>query len=617
MKSRNGRVENIASGRTPVFEKLYAGIILGAFSSVVCVLLFLNGCGGSERSRPVARAKVRRMDLDIVVEKGGSIEAAKKREIRSEVWGENRIIYLIPEGTQVKKGDVLVRLDSSQLEERLTQQEIAYQTALANKIQAEEEYEIQVSQNESDIAQAELALEFAIMDLRKYTGYEGPVFADEGITKEVDPPAPGGAETAELVPAVGKETGSAGVKSSSATLARRIHPDLEALLQKPLREFTSGEAAQLWRQAESSLKLAEAELARASGEYEGSKNLYEKKFIAKTQLEADKISYERAKVNVQEAQESLRLLEEFTHPRNLKQYLSDVREKYRELERVKRKARAQLSRVKADLNSKISTYEHQKNLLEKLQDQVAKCTIRAPGPGMVVYARPRRGWLSEVMEEGSMVHERQVIIYLPDLSDLVVDVQIHESRISQIKLGQPAEITVDAFRGVTFHGKVVKVGILPDSVNRWLNPDLKVYEVLVSIDDNKGYELKPGMSANVKIFVERRPRVLCVPRQAVSAIGDTHYVQLVTPQGIEKRRVEIGKFNDFFVEVASGLKEGDEVLLAPLPSAVGKMKEAGKGKPQRAGRKKIGGIGGRPAAKGRSFGNRPGGGRPRGVGRRP
>ena len=449
-----------------------AGLLVG-----VPVVLLLAGCEAESVTETAAVAPVERMDLNILVEKGGSLQAANNREIRSEVMGQNRVIYLIEEGKQVEEGDVLVRVDSAELEERLTQQEITYQSALASKIQAEEQYEIQVSQNQSDVLKARLDLEFAVMDLEKYTGLEGVLL--QSLMPAVKPFVPAGEElaggngsgdgeegaeeTGTPIPAT-QHLGPAGGADSSLETAIApppVDPDakkaaaaLEDLLAKPLEQYTSGEAAQLWRAADSNLKLSKAELARAQGEYEGSEALYNKKFIARTELEADEISFERAKINVQEAEESLRLLRQFTHPRNLKTTVSAVRETVLELERVERKARAELSRAAADRESKRSTYSHQKKLLDRFKDQVEKCTITAPGPGMVVYERGGRRFNSEMLEEGSTVYERQLLIKLPDLSKLVVDVQIHETRIALVQPGQKAEVSIDAVRGARLEGTV-------------------------------------------------------------------------------------------------------------------------------------------------------------------
>ena len=535
-----------------------------AAALAAAALLCLAGCGRQNPRESAATWRVVRQDLPIEIQKGGSLRAARNSEVRCEVLGESRIVFLVPEGSQVKEGDVLVKLDSSDLDERLTQQEIQYQNALAAKIQAEEEYLIQESQNESDVDQALLAFELAAIDLQKYTGLSVPVFG----------------------PARGNMASDSTASSSAPeeVLDTVLPPELEVerILAIPLVSYTNGDAAQLWREADSAVKLAAAELEKARGDKDGSEALFAKKFIAESDVVRDRISFQRAQINLTKTEEQLRLLKEFTHPRNVKQYASAAREKGKQMERVKRKARASLSGAEASRKSKTSTYEHQKKLLERFQDQVEKCTITAPTSGMVVYARPEgmHQMSGQYIEEGALVRERQRLIDLPDLSQFVADVLIHESKIGQVETGQRADVTISARRGVTLNGRVTRVGVLPDTVDRWRNPDLKQYAVQVAINDARGLDLKPGLTANVVIKVDLRPNVLVVPLQAVTAIGNTRVVQIVRGQSVVRQEVKIGKYNDVYVEILEGLAEGDEVLLQSVPQDEGagaKGKEGGRG----------------------------------------
>lgn len=117
---------------------------------------------------------VSRGDLVISVRESGTIQAAKSIPISSEVEGQVRIISIVPESSQVKKGDLLVELDSSRFQDDLHQQEISLESARANLTEAEEALEIQKNQNQSDISAAELKLEFAQIELKKYVEGDWP-----------------------------------------------------------------------------------------------------------------------------------------------------------------------------------------------------------------------------------------------------------------------------------------------------------------------------------------------------------------------------------------------------------------------------------------------------------
>src|SRR5438094_2020879 len=106
--------------------------------------------------------------------------------------------------------------------------------------------------------------------------------------------------------------------------------------------------------------------------------------------------------------------------------------------------------------------------------------------GLVVYGGSRDDMVyyggEERIREGATVRERQAIITIPDMTRMAVNVKNHESYIKKVKKGQKARITVDAFPDTTLTGEVTKVGVLPDSANRWMNPDMKVYLTTIAID---------------------------------------------------------------------------------------------------------------------------------------
>jgi HlyD family secretion protein len=117
---------------------------------------------------------VQRGPLRISVVERGNLKAADSATLRCELERTTTIIYLIDEGTHVQPGDLLCELDSAELVQRRVEQEISVQNREAAYIKAKQSYEIQKSENDSAIATAERALEFAHMDLRKYLDGEYP-----------------------------------------------------------------------------------------------------------------------------------------------------------------------------------------------------------------------------------------------------------------------------------------------------------------------------------------------------------------------------------------------------------------------------------------------------------
>ena len=148
--------------------------------------------GGGPAAK-TATFTARRGPLEINVLEGGSLQALESQEVKCEVrvgYQGTKILKIVEEGylvseDDVKNGKVLVELDSSDLEKQIAQQEIQYQQAVASLIDAQQNYEIQLNQNQSDIKTAEQKARFARMDFDKFLGdtVTGKIIKDYGLDK--------------------------------------------------------------------------------------------------------------------------------------------------------------------------------------------------------------------------------------------------------------------------------------------------------------------------------------------------------------------------------------------------------------------------------------------------
>jgi HlyD family secretion protein len=182
------------------------------------------------------------------------------------------------------------------------------------------------------------------------------------------------------------------------------------------------------------------------------------------------------------------------------------------------------------------------------------------------------------IREGATVRERQPIITIPNMSMMSVKVKVHETYIQKMTKGLKAKITVDAFPNEVLPGEVLKVGLLPDSQNRWMNPDNKVYQTTVAINATNDW-LKPGMSAKVELLIKQLHNVVYVPLQAVSENDGKHYCRVVGRK-TEQREVEAGDFNDEFIVITKGIKEGEKVSLKSVNTSVNET-QPGSAKPKK------------------------------------
>jgi HlyD family secretion protein len=271
----------------------------------------------------------------------------------------------------------------------------------------------------------------------------------------------------------------------------------------------------------------------------------------------------KAELDLELAEDALHVLKTYTHKRQLRQLESDVIQARMALERTQRRARASIVQAEADLNAKESELEQQRNILGKLEDQIAKARITAPIDGQVVYATSmRRRGNTEPLEEGREVREREELIYLPTTSSYMAEVKVHESNLEKIKAGLPVRITVDAVPGRTFYGQVARIAPLPDPQSVFLNPDLKVYNTDIHIDGDGG-QLRSGMSCRAEILVDHYDEAIYVPVQAVVRVNGQPTVFVPEDGEFVPRPVELGLNNNRLARIVSGLEAGQLVSLVP------------------------------------------------------
>ncbi|MHC4171602.1 MAG: efflux RND transporter periplasmic adaptor subunit [Planctomycetota bacterium] len=533
MKTKNVKKQgNKAGGKLRLARRLL--LILISVAVVVAIGMFgflRQKASDSDNSNPgTGLFSAKRGDLIISVTESGDIKAIKSEDIKSKVEGQATIVNIVPEGTMitpedVNDGKVLVELDSSKLEEQLPLTEIDLANAEATYADANESYLIQVKQNESDITTAELKVRFSLMDLQKYLG-------ETAVQKAVD--------------------------EANADPNSRI--DIASLLEYVEDPNSGSEASQKLRELTGNITLAQENLEGAIYTVSWSERLFERQYVAETQLREDKLKKKRFEIEEEKAEIALKLFKLYEFPKQVEQLLSDYNEAGRELERIQARARAQLAQAHARLVSGKATYELQKKRLEKLNNQIEACVIKAPAVGQVVYWSSTERWTRVKIEQGAQISEGYKIITIPDASEMKVEIKVHETWIDKIEPNQPAKITIAAFPEKTFTGKVLKKAPLADP-ERWLSPDLKVYTTDVSIEGTHD-ALKTGMTGEVEVTIDELHDVLYVPIQSVVTVEDKK-ICYVTGSPAQKREVETGLFNDNFVEIKSGLTEGEEVLLNP------------------------------------------------------
>ena len=202
------------------------------------------------------------------------------------------------------------------------------------------------------------------------------------------------------------------------------------------------------------------------------------------------------------------------------------------------------------------------------KDRLRACSVTSPLDGTVIQRGVEAG---EVVTAGVQATvDGKPLLTVADLSTLIVKSELNQIDVARVALGQPVKLSLDALPGKSFTATLTKIA--PAAVKAETR-DAEVFPVeatvaAADVASADGAGIKSGMTADVRILVETRPAVLLVPIEAVvKEEGKSHVnrVSLVADGKKKSDKVEItvGKSNDREMEVLSGLKEGDEVVVDP------------------------------------------------------
>ena len=565
------------------------------------------GDGESTEAQLALSSPLERGPLRVTVIESGNLESLRSHKIVNMVEGRNTIDYVIEEGTiltdeDVAKGTILVRLNTAELEEKRVRQEIEVSTARDQYEGAVTNLEIQLQQNASDLRKADLDVRFARLDLERYVGKS---FAAQLL--DVARNAVANPDGAPALP-----TTKAGQAQTKARVAEGVRRLIAGLLQ---REELEGEGLQRIRTLTSDIRLADERHRRATEKLKHSERLESKGYVSREDLEADRLALEIQEIEQQRARTAREQYVEYDFPKEVEKLLSDVIEAHDRRARAVKKADAAEVQKRSAAEAKKKQLELKERRLKSYLAQEKQTVLRATKPGLVVYASSNSGhWRrnDDRIHEGASVRQGQSLITIPDPSSLGVIIKVHETAIDKVREGLDTFVEVDAAPGKRFRGRVEEVARLPDSADRWLNPDLKVYTTKIKLVGDVD-TLKPGMSAQVEILVTTIPDVIAAPTQAIAGTADKPAVYVWENGEAVRREVELGMASEHYVEVKSGLSEGMRLLLDPPRESRRRGKDASKRPTDTKGSKGATKKGPAPsgpmpsATKGKKRGNRGGG----------
>lgn len=541
----------------------------------IATLAALAACSDQEGT-PATNArlfKVQRTSLPITIKENAELQAVRETVVRSQVEGQSTIIFIIPEGSMVQKGEKLVELDVSELVEKRANQAISVSKANDLLTQAQKEKEILQKELTTKENTGRSNLRIADMELDKFLGRRG----GGGESKNADMLK----KLGELVATPPSTTTTDAAGGESALVVSQVDPrnyrglvdKVRELLDEPASpnapngglDRDMGDMANKVLQQVDKIRLAMASLKVKEDKLGFSRRLASKQFITRNELEGDQLEWQSQVSQVTLAWNDLDLLINYELPKQRIKLGQDCDNTRLELERVLASNDAAVTKADSELISRQAEYSLAKERLENLIRQIDSAIVFAPTPGLIVYARidrDRRG--GEAVREGVQVRERQDLIVLPDTTKMRCIIKVQEAQVAMVKPGQTAYVQSEARPGQVYAGRVTNVAPTADSNSGWMSSDRKVYTTVVELDsDNEDGSLRSRMAATVTINVQTIENTLPVPLQAVRRDRSVNYVWQKTAKGPLAVAIEVGQHNSEQVEITKGLAEGDEIYLTP------------------------------------------------------
>lgn len=481
----------------------FHGVALFALTALVLVA----GCGkgGDSRAQPDQIYEVIRGDFNVVITANGVLDAVKRYVVEAPPVSKQGldIIEAVEDQTVLKKGDLIVAFSDESYLDELETQNIKIEEAEKNLMILEQDYQMKIADIVSAIKASTDDLRVSKEALEKYVSEDAP------LTKKNFQQA--------------LETARQNVKEEEQNLVSLKASLLSASMgDEPARLKIQGQVD------DSELKIEDLESKEETASY------------------------------------NLRIFKQYTFPQQSRKLEQGQVKSEMDLQKQLVNSAAQ----RLQIEGKILTQER---LLKSLQQQredllknINMLKVTAPVSGTITYGNPdprRRNQQQKEIQVGTTMNRSEIIGSIPDLRQLVVNVDVPEISRSKINLGMRAEMRIKALPNVRLSGTVDRISDMASSLVFWDRSSPKIYPTVISLEQNDP-SLRPGMTVEVDMISEVIANVLFVPVESLFVREGAVYCQVKKATGSEERQVVIGRSSSSFVEILEGLNEGDRVLLS-------------------------------------------------------
>lgn len=474
---------------------------------VAIVVLALGGLGwmaiaGSGAAEPkgtsleLTTATVRSFMISTLA--NGELAAKNQLEIRNKVESRTAIVEIIPEGTMVRKGEVLIRLADESLKNRIAEEELAVIEARTNLENAQAAEKIQVSENDSKLRAAESKVSIANLTFQQW-------------------------ESGDVI---------------------KQRQQLQLSVEKAEKNYD-----RLASKYENSKELYEADFL-SKDELDRDEIAYIEASAARQTARLDKEVYENFQYH-KDAEQRRRDVEEATAELDRVLQENDINLRSRQTQTTNRERQMLLR------EDKLNELRQQLGYCTVLAPRDGLVVY-----GSSVQSDMRRWQNDGGLAVGVEVGNNDLLIVLPDTAEMTASVKVHESIAGRVRPGQSVSVKVEAINQtipgrVTNIGVLAETGGWRDPNRREYTVKIDLDPNVA-----RGMELKPTLRCEARIELGRVENALAIPVQAVFNDGPVRYVLRTGTAGrFQRIPVMLGRTSDTDAEILRGIAEGDRVLL--------------------------------------------------------
>jgi multidrug efflux pump subunit AcrA (membrane-fusion protein) len=473
----------------------------------LCALLLLSACGkrGGGDQQIDEIYEVTRGNFNIVISATGTLDAIKRYDIKAPRVSKRglTIIEAVDDQTPLKKGDLIVACSDEDYLDEMESQHIKVDDAEKTLMVLEQDYQMKTADSVSQIKSSSDSRRDSQEELEKYVNEDAP------------------------------------------------------LKKKNLQQAVEATRSDVEEEESNLAGLKEDLLSASMGDEETRSDLEDK-------IESSEKMIKVLDSTAEEAEYNLRIFKQYTYPQSSRRLQQNLVKAEMNLQKQLVNASSERIQLQRKIDSQQRVLASFRKQLVELEENIEMLRITAPVDGVISYGDPdprQRHREQKEIAVGTSLNPSELIGTIPDLSRLLVNLNVPEASRSKVAVGMRSEMRIKALPNLQLTGEVSKISDMASNLNFWDRTSPKIYPTVVSI--NESYEsLRTGMTVEVDMIAAEVKEVIYVPVEALYTKEGKVFCRVQKALHPEEREVTIDRSSKSYVEVLSGLEPGDKVFLS-------------------------------------------------------